>query len=68
MGHIRLTHGNLVLRNDQQQTCKNVTCRNQTLTTKNYLVEGHQKKIQYPKQYKNATGKGLSSGKDNEVL
>ena len=28
---------------------------------------GHQKKIPYPEIYKDATGKGLWSGKDNEV-
>ena len=31
-------------------------------------MEGHQKKIQYPGWYKNATGKGLLSGKGNEVI
>ena len=28
---------------------------------------GRQEKIQYPERYKNATGKGLWRGKDNEV-
>ena len=30
-------------------------------------MKEHQKKIQYTKWYKNATGKGLWRGKDNEV-
>ena len=29
-------------------------------------IEEHQKETQYPEQYKNATGKGLWSGKCNE--
>ena len=30
-------------------------------------MDGHRDKIPYPEQYKTATGKGLGSGKDNEV-
>ena len=30
-------------------------------------IKGKQKKLQYPEQYKNPTGKELWSGKDNEV-
>ena len=31
------------------------------------LMEGHQEKIQYLDQYKNAAEKGLWSGKENEI-
>ena len=34
IGHTRLTHGYLIIRNDQQATCLNVACKNQTLTIK----------------------------------
>ena len=30
-------------------------------------MEGHQKKIQYPEEYRNATAKSMWSGNDNEV-
>ena len=48
----------------QAQGKTNVACRNQiiTLPCGVHTMKGHQKKIKYPKEYKNTTGKGLWSG------
>ena len=40
---------------------------NETLSRGVLTIEEHQEKTQYPKQYQNATGKRLWSGKDNEI-
>ena len=55
IGLTRLTHGYLT-RNHQQPTCPNAACNNQTLTITHQTLphgvppmEGHQKKIQYPR-------------------
>ena len=63
IGLTRLTHGYLT-RNHQQPTCPNAACNNQTLTITHQTLphgvppmEGHQKKIPYPEQYKNTTGR-----------
>ena len=39
MGHTRLTHGHLMLRKDQQPTCRNVAYGNQRPTIKHCLQE-----------------------------
>ena len=39
IGHTRLTHGHLILRNEQQPTCMNATCKDQRITVEHCLQE-----------------------------
>ena len=39
IGFTRLTHGHLMLRNNQQPTCRNAACGNQSLTIKHCLKD-----------------------------
>ena len=39
IGHSELTHGHLMTRGAQQQSCSNMECRNQALTIKHCLEE-----------------------------
>ena len=40
IGHTRLTHGHLILRNDQQSECKKPEIDNKTLLLAKTLIEG----------------------------
>ena len=72
IGHIRIAHGFLMTRNEQQPTCLNVACRNQTLTNKHCLVECSQwrdtRKIIISRTTWECYWKVLWSWKSNEVF
>ena len=64
-----------LISNDQQPTCTNAACRNQTLTIKK-LPQGvlqmqwreNKIKLQYPGSYKNTTDKGCSISGDRDTV
>ena len=70
IGHTRLTYGHFMTRNDQQLTCTNAACRNQTVTIKRCLEEclqwGTAEKNTITRPFYKIHKKRLRSGKDNK--